>query len=382
MSRFQRLRAFFGSAVVLTVWAQIAILSAQNPTKGDAVQDEPRLETGEEIYLAACANCHGVDGKGAPRSSVAFDTRLPNFTDCAFATKEPDADWSATIHNGGPARGFSRIMPSFREALTDEQIDRVIGHLRGFCQDKSWPQGDLNLPRAMITEKAFPENETVITTAFQAEGTPGVSNIVTYERRIGSRNMIEAVVPFNFAHDTGTWVSGLGDLAFGYKRMLASSMKTGSIFSVGGEVAVPTGDPAKALGAGSTIFEMYAAYGQILPWDSFVQFQTGTELPAHPDQVPRAYYARTAIGKSLTTGGGLGRAWTPMVEFIADRDFETGAKTNWDILPQLQIPISKRMHILASIGGRIPINNTIGRPMQVMFYLLWDYADGSLRQGW
>ena len=35
-------------------------------------------------------------------------TRLcPDLTDCAFGIKEPDADWRATIHNGGPARGFS-----------------------------------------------------------------------------------------------------------------------------------------------------------------------------------------------------------------------------------------------------------------------------------
>jgi hypothetical protein len=40
------------------------------------------------------------------------------------------------------------------------------------------------------------------------------------------------------------------------------------------------------------------------------------------------------------------------------------------------------MHILGSIGVRVPANNTAGRPTQLMFYLLWDFADGSLRQGW
>src|ERR1035437_684252 len=78
-------------------------LFAQNTT-GDL-----KLDTGKEIWDAACISCHGVDGRGAVRTSVGFDARLPDFTDCSFATKEPDVDWSSTIHNGGPARGFSPI---------------------------------------------------------------------------------------------------------------------------------------------------------------------------------------------------------------------------------------------------------------------------------
>mgnify|MGYP003347754157 CR=1 FL=1 len=32
--------------------------------------------------------------------------------------------------------------------------------------------------------------------------------------------------------------------------------------------------------------------------------------------------------------------------------------------------------------GSIPVNNTADRQKQMMFYLLWDFADGSLREGW
>ena len=71
-----------------------------------------------------------------------------------------------------------------------------------------------------------------------------------------------------------------------------------------------------------------------------------------------------------------------MTEVIGDRDLMSGAKTNWDVVPEMQIPISKRMHILASVGLRIPVNNTAARPKEVMFYLLWDDEDGSLKQGW
>ena len=74
--------------------------------------------------------------------------------------------------------------------------------------------------------------------------------------------------------------------------------------------------------------------------------------------------------------------WSPMVEFLADRDLETGAKTNWDVMPEFQVTLSKRQHIRFDVGLRIPATNTAGRQKQVMFYLLWDWQDGKLLEGW
>ena len=55
--------------------------------------------TGREIYEATCAACHGVDGRGVSRTQVGFDAPLPDFTDCGFASREPDADWVAVAHD-------------------------------------------------------------------------------------------------------------------------------------------------------------------------------------------------------------------------------------------------------------------------------------------
>jgi hypothetical protein len=71
-----------------------------------------------------------------------------------------------------------------------------------------------------------------------------------------------------------------------------------------------------------------------------------------------------------------------MVEFLGSRDFATGAKTDWDVLPQMQVTISHRQHIRGNLGVRVPVNNTSGRQVQVMFYLLWDWGDGRLNEGW
>jgi hypothetical protein len=74
--------------------------------------------------------------------------------------------------------------------------------------------------------------------------------------------------------------------------------------------------------------------------------------------------------------------WSPMLEFLADRDFQPGATTNWDLLPEMQVTISKRQHIRANAGIRIPATNTTGRSAQIVFYLLWDWQDGRLNEGW
>jgi len=343
-----------------------------------------KLDTGEKIYKAGCVSCHGPDGKGQSQNLAGFErpSTFPDFTDCYTATREPDLQWRAIITNGGPARAFSEIMPAFRDALSQEQIGMVIEYLRGLCTEKAWPRGNFNLPRPLVTEKAFPEDEVVLNGVANLHGAPGGSATVIYEKRIGPSGMIEAAVPYEIAHESGVTRSGFGDIALGYKHKLFDSLKKGSIFSVGGEVIAPTGNPRIGTGAGSPIFETFAAYGQIMPARSFVQLQTGLEVPTQPNKLARAYYLRTAIGKTFITGNGFGRWWSPMAEFIADREFETGAVTNWDVIPQIQIPINKRMHILANVGYRVPLNNTAGRPKQFMIYFLWDYVDGSLKQGW
>ena len=362
----------------------LLLVTAGTPARAQSQGDVSKLETGKDIYMAGCVACHGPDGKGQSQNLRGFEppATFPDFTDCRTATVEPDVQWLAIVTNGGPARGFSQIMPSFKDLLSQEQIAKVVDYLRTFCGDPSWPRGNMNLPRAIVTEKAFPEDEAVISTAINTQGAPNGGVTAIYEKRLGTSDMIEVGVPYNYTHDSSGTHAALGDIALGYKRKLFSSNRHGSIFSLGGEVAIPTGNRTLGTGGESTVFEMYAAHGQILPRDSFFQLHTGVELPVHPDIVPRAYFFRTALGKTFSTENGLGRRWSPMTEFIADRDFATGAKTNWDIVPQIQIPIAKRMHILGDIGIRIPVNNTLDRPKQLVFYLLWDYVDGALTQGW
>jgi len=343
------------------------------------------LNTGKEIFQAACVACHGPDGKGMPDTTVAFakPKSFPDFTQCDQTTPELDVDWKATIRDGGHGRGFSPIMPSFVDALTSEQMDKVIGYLRSLCTNKSWPRGEFNLPLPLMTEKAFPEDEVIVKSALNVHGAPGVTNDIVHEQRFGIRNQLEVDVPVTFNRQApGLWYGGIGDITLGVKRVLIANPHTGSILSAFGGVILPTGNKAHGLGAGVKTFETFAAFAQLLPATSFVQLQAGTDQPTDASKLPRSVFWRAALGKSFRQSNGLGRMWTPMVEFVANRDFTSYSTTDWDIVPQFQVTLSQRQHVRANLGFSIPVTNTAGRSSQAVFYVLWDWFDGGLREGW
>lgn len=338
-------------------------------------------KTPERIYLAACAHCHGTDGRGVPADRLSLPVALPDFTDCQFAPREPDSDWAAVIYEGGPARAFHKTMPAFGEALSEEEIRLVLRQVRSFCQEKAWPRGELNLPKALVTEKAFPEDELLVVHSTALEGKGSLSTKVIYEKRFGARNQMELVLPIA-AHDRSEnrWQGGIGDMAVAYKRVMAASPAKGSILSLTGEVVLPTGSKGKGFGKGYTVLEPFVTFGQVLPADSFVQFQGGGAFPLD-EQAKNEGFWRTAIGKTITQGRS-GRAWTPMVEFLASRKLGEGQKTAWDVVPQLQISLSTRQHILLNIGLRTPMTDYGPRQTQLVVYLLWDWFDGGFFQGW
>jgi mono/diheme cytochrome c family protein len=341
------------------------------------------LTTGAAIYHAGCAGCHGEHGEGAPDTATAFDRpdTFPDFSDCPTSTPEKEVDWKATITKGGHGRGFSPIMPSFEEALTAAQIEAVVTHLRGLCRDSSWPVGELNLPRPLATEKAFPENETVLATTTAVRHAPDVENALVYEHRLGARNQFEVSVPFGSVHDAGgNLARGVGDIGVGLKRVLFAGAT--AIVSAQGEFIFPTGDKARGLGAGVGIVEAFAAYGQLLPANMFFQAQGGTEQPTSTDEVARAVFGRAAIGRSFRQDRGLGRLWSPMVELLADRELENNARTDIDVLPQFQVTLNQRQHIRLNAGLQIPVTHTTGRSTRFLFYALWDWFDGGLLDGW
>ncbi|MGD8329079.1 MAG: c-type cytochrome [Acidobacteriota bacterium] len=342
------------------------------------------LTTPEGVYSAGCQYCHAADGRGVDLSTVAFDTPLPDFSDCAFATREPDADWFAITHQGGPVRAFNQSMPAFYEGFTDEQIEMAVQHLRTFCTDDRWPRGELNLPRPLYTEKAYPEDEAVYTFDASTDSPGEVHNEFTYEKRIGPGGQVEIKLPIDFAQEAsdGAWAGGFGDIEVGYKQTLAHSLEKGFIISAGGAVILPTGDSDRGLGSGVTKIEPFAAAGIILPADAFIHLLGGAELSTDTEKADHEGIWRGVIGKTFTAGR-FGRSWTPMLEMLGTSEFgDDGTENLVDLVPQVQVSLNTRQQILANFGVRFPVNEREGRATRVAFYILWDWYDGGFFDGW
>jgi mono/diheme cytochrome c family protein len=380
--RLQHTRALW----IVSLLGMTAALLGLRPTPGvpgaQAQTFTPPDTSGARLFQASCAACHGADGRGQPPTQLGFDVAPPDFTDCNFASREPDGDWFAIIHEGGPARAFSERMPALGDALTDDQIRKVLEHVREFCGDAGWPRGELNLPRALGIEKAYPEDEAVITTSVAAEGPGSVVTKLLYEKRFGARSQIELSLPIGY-RDVGApdgWELGAGDIGIGVKHALFHSLASGTIFTLGGEVVLPTGDEGRGFGKGTTVLEPYLAFGQILPAESFVQVQALAEFPLDRDLADEMAW-RVAVGRTWSSGR-FGRAWTPMVGIFGARELESGADVNWDLVPQFQVTLSTRQHVMANLGVRLPLNNTGARDTEVLFYILWDWFDGGFFDGW
>jgi mono/diheme cytochrome c family protein len=379
-------RASLLAVTVAVVAFLVGVNSAAGAASSDALMFRGHgraLDTGEEIFRATCAACHGADGAGAPRSTVGFAVPLPNFSDCSATSPEMEVDWAAVIRDGGPVRGFSRIMPAFRDLLTPEQIRSVVAYVRSLCRDSRWPRGEFNVPLAQTTEKAFPEDEVVLTGAAATRAPGSVENHLIFEKRFGIRNQLELDVPFGFVSrpDGASWAGGLGDISLAGKHVFVASPASGTIVSVLAGVILPTGDQATGLGTGTTAFEGFILGAQLLPARSFFQFQGGVTLPTDLSRAPRSAFWGGVLGTTVPFGP-ISRIWSPMVELTGTRDLVSGAPVDWNVVPQFQLSLSALQHVRLGVGADIPVTQRETRSTLIRAYLLWDTADGPLLQGW
>ena len=210
-------------------------------------------------------------------------------------------------------------------------------------------------------------------------------NELLYEKRFGPRSQIEVKLPFgrveSRSEEGSLHHTGLGDITLGVKQTLWHSLSQGAILSLGGEVVLPTGNDEKGLGHGTTVLEPYLAFGKILPADAFLHLQALLEHPLGKDKGDTEAQWRAALGFS-TTSGQWGRTWSPILEILGARELAEGASTEWDLIPQVQVTLNTRQHIMANVGVRLPITDGDERPTRLMMYILWDWFDGGFFDGW
>ncbi|MBC7897453.1 MAG: cytochrome c [Cytophagaceae bacterium] len=339
--------------------------------------------TGQELYTAACQSCHAPDGRGLPQVHVGFPDAIPDFTDCSYASREAALDWETVVRSGGPSRRFSQRMPAFGGALSPDEIARVVAYIRTLCTESSWPRGEMNLPRATFTEKAFPEDEVVLNGEWVGTGGSrvGTSTLIV-EKRVGSRTQWELQLPISVREmpvgSPANWTGvQMGDVSLAIKRTVAHSQS--AILSLGGEITLPTGDRTRGFGDGTVKYEPFMLAAVAGPANTFVQVHAGAEIPFRRNVAFTERFARGAVGTTIFIGG---RAFSPIAEGLFWKTTRPGAPTNLDWIPQMQVSLSRRQHILGSVGYRMPLTNRDTRSRSLVAYIIWDWFDGPLLGGW
>ena len=336
------------------------------------------------MWTAWCARCHAEDGSG--RVNEPTITVAPmDFTDCRLASPEPDVDWERAIAKGGPGVGLSAQMPAFEDSLNADQIAAFVSHIRTLCKETGWPSGNVNFPRPILTEKAFPENEFLILPAvahWDEDPAPSITKgslMALYERRIGKRTMIEIEVPMVGTNSLTTWTSGIGDIALGVKHAVfatAGDPRQGSpprIVSLGLEVVLPSGDRFKDHGSGTTIFEPFVSAGAMLR-DWYLQTEIKVELPADRIRADRAFVYNAYVGRDTSAAP---NTWTLGVELNGEVTFPLLELSRRDVAltPQVRKGLTGTGALAASLGVMLPLNNRESQGVRWVGYLLWEYLE-------
>jgi mono/diheme cytochrome c family protein len=320
----------------------LGVLSQSAPQLANQQASGGGPTTIPEMWGAWCARCHAPDGTGKIAEPT-VTVQPMDFTDCKLTTAEPDADWERAIAKGGPGVGLSPQMPAFEDSLAPEQIRGFVSHMRGFCTDTGWANGNTNFPRPIITEKAFPENEFLILPAVSHEDNVEITAL--YEQRLGKRSMFELGLPFQD--------DGLEKVEIAFKHALHSNHT--NIVSLGLETAIFKD---------TAVFEPFISAGAMLR-DWYVQGHVKVELPVDTTKKERAFVYNAYFGRDT---GLAPTTWTLGIEL-------NGENHEIAITPQVRKGLTGTGALAASIGATVPLNEREERGVRWVGYLLWEYLE-------
>lgn len=85
---------------------------------------------GKQIYMDNCATCHGDSGKGDGPGGASLKIKPADLSEPA--ANDPDDFLIWLISEGGAAAGKSPDMPVWKETLSQDEIMKVLTHIRSY----------------------------------------------------------------------------------------------------------------------------------------------------------------------------------------------------------------------------------------------------------
>lgn len=340
---------------------------------------------GKEIFLNHCAVCHGPAGKPDTDNPMFEQMGVvpANFTDALFNSREPAKDWFLVVKEGGAAKGFSEVMPAFKEQLSDEEIHDVVEFIKTLAGNHGYPSGDMNFILPIRTKKAFPEDEIVWKFRFQDDANNSnrdeLRNVLEIEKRIFKRTQVSVELSHKFDDAIDNGNGNFDQVEPGIKHVVYEDPAAKAIASLGMFFAFKTEEHAASdefipyIAAAKQLTDTVTLQGTArssLPFDRFAD--GNVELSAVMHWSPSLWPRSIKPGLELVSS------------FPLDRDTGNSRKefAQFSLIPQAQMGLNKRGHVMLNVGAEVPLNDTERYDYRAYVYLIWDFADGGLFDGW
>lgn len=100
------------------------------------LQMRGEAKAGKAIHEKHCQRCHGEQGKGdGPSAKKIKNMKMADWTNKELMGKLTDQDLHQIIAGGGAAVGKSRLMPAYKDKLTEKEIADVLAFIRSLTQN-------------------------------------------------------------------------------------------------------------------------------------------------------------------------------------------------------------------------------------------------------
>ena len=136
----------------LLIYACVALIACtsspgeSSPTSEISASPTPAHRTGQEIFVAICATCHGADGEGQPNWHIKKEDGTlpaPPLNGDGHTWHHSDGFLYRVVSQGGKIQedpslpDFKSGMPAFGEQLSHEEITNVLTYVKSLWGDKT-----------------------------------------------------------------------------------------------------------------------------------------------------------------------------------------------------------------------------------------------------